>query len=137
MRFLYQYLDLQGRSDTQASTYPLVYTMLIYKHQLIKTPIPGLIDSGSQHCYCHMTIGEYLRINFKNKKSIISTAANGSKFKGFFETITLLINSTRVEVPVIFSPEMNPNFPLVLGQQGFFSNFQVCFNKSKNEFTLD
>jgi len=134
---IYQYLDLQGRTDTKTSTYPLIYVILVYKHQLIKTPIPGLVDSGSQHCYCHMTIGEYLRIDFKKKKPITSTAANGSKFKGFLETITFIINSTRVDSPVIFSREMNPNFPLVLGQQGFFSNFQVCFNKSKNGFTLD
>ena len=133
----YQYLDLQGRSDTQASTYPLIYAMLIYKHQLIKTPIPGLIDSGSQHCYCHLIIGEYLRINFKNRKPIISTAANGTKFKGFSEEVTLIVSGKRITAPIIFSSEMNPNFPLVLGQEGFFSNFEVCFNKTQNTFSIE
>lgn len=133
----YQYLDLQGNTDTKFATYPLIPTLLLYKHQLIKTPIRGLIDSGAQHCYCNMIIGEYLRINFKNKKPVISTAANGTKFKGFLETITLLISGKRLETPLIFSSAMNPNFPLVLGQESFFSNFEICFNKSQNTFSIE
>ena len=133
----YPYLDLQGRSDTKTATYPLINTLLIYKHQLIKTPIPGLVDSGSQHCYCQMAIGEYLRINFKKKKPVMSTAANGTKFKGYLETVTLLVSGKRIEAPVIFSSEMNPSFPLVLGQEGFFSHFRVCFDKNQNTFSVD
>ncbi|KKU56832.1 hypothetical protein A2576_02290 [Candidatus Amesbacteria bacterium RIFOXYD1_FULL_47_9] len=134
---IYQYLDLQGNADTKFATYPLIPTLLLYKHQLIKTPIRGLIDSGAQRSYCHMVIGEYLRINFKKKKPVISTAANGTKFKGFLETINLLVSGRKIETPLIFSSQMNPIFPLVLGQEGFFSHFKICFNKSKDEFTVE
>ncbi len=133
---VYPYTNLKGEADISTPVYPIVQSFIFYDHQIIKTPIAGLIDSGAQCCYCNMIIGEYLKINFKNKKSITSTAANGSKFKGYFEQLTFLVSGRRFTTDVIFCRDMNPNFPLIFGQTGFFSNFQVCFNKSRNEFSL-
>lgn len=133
---IYHYSSLSGEQDAKLRVYPLVPAIFIYKHQVINRSIYCLLDSGAENCYCLKAIGDYLRIDFRRKKSVISTAANNSKFSGFVKPVHLLVNSKKIEVPFIFSDQLDPDFPVILGQKGFFSNFEVCFNKIKNEFSL-
>lgn len=134
---IYSYSPIAGPADPNLAIYPLLPINLIYKHQLIKYPISALVDSGAEYCYCLKTIGEYLRINFRNKKPITSRAANGTEFIGFKEIVGVIINGTKIESPFIFSDSINPSFPIILGQNSFFSQFKICFEKSKNQFSID
>ena len=134
---IYYYSRLQGQSDKSTSVYPLIPVLLIYKRQLIKTPIFGLVDSGAEYCYCHKIIGEYLRIKFRSKNKISSLAANGSQFIGYRETIISVINGKKIDMPLIFSDELNPSFRIILGQNSFFSQFKICFEKHQNTFSVD
>lgn len=133
---VYYYSRLQGQSDQSTSVYPVMPVFLVYKHQFIKTPLFGLVDSGAEYCYCHKIIGEYLRVKFNKKNKVSSRAANGTEFMGYKERVTTIISGKRIEVPMIFSDELNHNFQIVLGQNGFFSSFEICFNKSANEFSV-
>ena len=133
----YSYSSLSGATEPSASTYPLLPVIFIYKHQIINYTIKALVDSGAENCYCLKSIGDYLRINFRRKKPIISTAANNSKLVGYSESINLLVNGKKIEAPFIFTANLDPNFPVILGQNGFFSQFKVCFNRSQNKFSVD
>lgn len=134
---IYPYLSFEGRADTSDSIYPLIPILLLYQHQLIKTPILGLIDSGAEYCYAHEAISQYFRIKLRRTHPIISRAANGTTFTGFAQTVNAIVQGRTIELPLVFTDQLNPALPLILGQRGFFSNFQVCFIKSQNEFSLD
>lgn len=127
----YLYSKLQGQSEKILSVYPLVPVTLVYKHQLIKTPIFALVDSGAEYCYCLKTIGDYLRIKFQNKNKVTSLAANNTEFVGYREIITGIVNGKRIEIPFVFSSNLNPSFPLILGQTGFFPSLKFVSRNLK------
>ncbi len=134
---IYHYSPLSGDKETSPAIYPLIPVVVIYKHQIINRSINCLVDSGAESCYCFKPIGDYLKINFKKSKPVESIAANKTKFIGVMENIHLLVNGKKIETSFIFSDDLNPDFPIVLGQRGFFSEFKICFEKSKNLFSID
>lgn len=110
---IYSYSPLAGDSESSLAVYPLVPVMFIYKHQIINYTLKALVDSGAESCYCLMTIGDYLRIDFRHKKTITSTAANNSKFTGYLEPVNLLVSGKKItEIYKL------PNSPWYPGQSG-------------------
>lgn len=134
---IYQYSPLSGTKDPRPAIYPLIPVIFIYRHQIINYTIKALVDSGAENCYCLKAIGDYLRIDFRWKKKIVSRAANQTEFTGYLENVFLMVGGKKIETPFIFTDQLDPDFPVVLGQKGFFSSFEVCFQKSQNTFSVN
>ncbi len=94
-----------------------------------------LVDSGAEFCYFHGKIGEILGLDVKTGKTIRSWGILGKEFVGYFHKVTIKIGGWDYEIEAVFSYELGTPFG-ILGREGFFSLFKICFNHSKKEIEL-
>ena len=88
----------------------------------------ALIDSGADVCFCAMDISLWLGINLSKKRRFDFTAANNQTFDTYKEVVTMYVAGKKYDTPFYFSDKLTKNFPLILGQKGFFDHFKVCFD---------
>jgi len=94
-----------------------------------------LVDSGAEFCYFHGKIGELLGIKVREGKEIKSRGITGSEFTSYFHKVKVKIGGWDYEINISFSYELGTPFG-VLGREGFFNLFKVCFNHLKKEIEL-
>ncbi len=117
---------------------PLIYIRLGYKktHKIIPGLLSALIDSGADSCFCKKYIGEWLGIKFKKSKSFTYIAVNKTTFSALKETITLYFNDQSYECPFYFADDLPDEFPIILGQKGFFDHFKITFDLKNKEMEV-
>lgn len=106
------------------------------KSHRITPPIWALIDSGADNCLANITIGEWLKINFKSLPQKIFTAANGQRFKGYETEIVLFFAGKNYRCPFYFSSVIPIKAPIILGQTGFFDHHKVIFDLPNKELEV-
>jgi len=94
-----------------------------------------LVDSGAEFSYFHGEIGEKLGLNVRDGKVIKSRGITGDEFTGYFHKIKVKIGGWDYEVEVGFSYKLGTPFG-ILGREGFFNLFKVCFRHLKKEIEL-
>jgi hypothetical protein len=113
---------------------PIVDIELIYKEKTIK--IQGLVDSGCQTTNIKASIARDLGIEFdKPNWSIGGMGGNGQpgwKIDGC--RMKLKDHGNDFNASVIFTENMP--FPAILGQDNFFENFNIKFEKKNRCFEL-
>lgn len=107
---------------------------------LIKIGLPFgyhycLVDSGADFCHFHGKIGESFGLNIKKGKAMKGRGITGNEFTSYFHKVKLNIGGWEHEVEVGFSYELGTPFG-ILGREGFFSLFKVCFDHSKRVIEL-
>lgn len=117
---------------------PWIRVSLGYKrtHRITPGNIIALIDSGADVCFCAKIIGSWLGVKFRNKKPVIFTAANRTKFDAIEEKITLYTSSGNYECTFYFSDNLPNETPIILGQLGFFDHFRVTFDLQNKEIEI-
>lgn len=95
-----------------------------------------LIDSGADVCFCLTDIGVWLGIKNKHKSVITFKTANKSKFEAFKEIVNVFISGEKYSCPFYFSPDLPPETPIILGQEGFFDRFKITFNLPQKEMEI-
>lgn len=94
-----------------------------------------LVDSGAEFCYFDGRIGEVLGLNVKAGKEIKSRGVTGDEFTSYFHKVKVKIGGRDYEIEAGFSYELGTPFG-ILGREGFFSLFKVCFIHTKKEIEL-
>ena len=94
-----------------------------------------LVDSGADFCYFHAKIGEILGLNVKSGEVKKSRGITGDEFIIYLHKIQFKIGGWDFEAGIGFSYELGVPFG-ILGREGFFSLFKVCFNHPKKEIEL-
>ena len=94
-----------------------------------------LVDSGAEFCYFHGEIGEKLGLNVKSGEILESRGITGQEFKIYLHKIKFKIGGWDYEAKVGFSYELGVPFG-ILGRDGFFNLFKICFHHSKKEIEL-
>ena len=94
-----------------------------------------LIDSGAEFCYFHGKIGELLGLNVKQGREIKSRGITGDDFTAYLHKIRIKIGGWDYEIEVGFSYELGTPFG-ILGREGFFDLFKICFNHPEKEIEL-
>lgn len=107
---------------------PLVPVKFIHKNRST-LPILSLIDSGADYSYLTMEVANLLEIDLTNIKVEKSFGINGSAFLCYPSKITIEIGAHRLDIPVRFSNQLNTPFKCVLGQEGFFSEARILFER--------
>jgi|SRR3989344_3002974 len=107
---------------------PLIPIRFIYKEKST-LPILSLVDSGADYSYLTVEIADLLGISLKGIKPQKSFGINGSPFLCFSSEITIDLAGDKITIPVHFSPELTPAFPVILGQEGFFSQAKIIFER--------
>ncbi len=98
--------------------------------------IKALVDSGADICMASMDIALWLGIEFDGSENSFSIeTANSSISQAIKKTITLSTPETHYRCPFFFV-DIPPNKPILLGQQGFFDHFKVCFDFENKAFEL-
>ncbi len=118
---------------------PLIKVRFNYpKTHKVTLPVPALVDSGADVCFCSDFIGLWLGIQFnKIKKDEEFTAANGQTFKAKPAKIKIYIENIDYETIIYFTNVLPRNTPIILGQIGFFDRFRITFNSAEEFIQID
>ena len=108
---------------------PIVPIIFIGKKKIIG--YEALIDSGSDFNVFDAGIADVLGVNLTSghKRQILGIGAQ--KLKGYEHIIDIRVAGKKYETKIIFSRHIPPNSYGILGQQGFFDNFEVKFDYRK------
>ncbi len=119
-------------------TFPYVQAGIIYRPIIpvtlrfknIEVNYLALLDSGADFNIFHADIAAILKIDLKKQKRSMPFGGihQGAKDKGYVVSLQVGIKNQFHTAPVLFSPDISENGYGILGQQGFFNNFAVCFN---------
>ena len=98
----------------------------------------ALGDSGTEVTVMDKTIAELLDIKTENRVTG-KLSGIGAWKQGFIAPVSLKIAKfpdKTFNFEVLFIENLSDNFDVILGQQDFFRNFDVTFQKSRNIFHL-
>jgi len=126
MKFYYPKLPTRNKKFVEL---PLIDITLPFGRYLC------LVDSGAEFCYFHGKIGELLGLKVKDGKEIESRGITGDQFVAYLHKIKVKIGGWDYEIEVGFSYELGTPFG-ILGREGFFNLFKICFHHLKKEIEL-
>lgn len=94
----------------------------------------GLLDSGADTTTLNIEYAEALGVTLGNKREIMGVG-NGKTtvFEGSF-TFTIKHMGKKITVPAWYVDSNNVN--ILIGQEGFFEQFKIKFEKDYNIFEL-
>ncbi|MHB8105570.1 MAG: pepsin/retropepsin-like aspartic protease family protein [Dehalococcoidales bacterium] len=98
----------------------------------------ALIDSGADFCVFHASIGETIGVDIESgKKQGFSGVSNQSQqLTAYFHTIQIEVGGYKYDCWAGFSRDIEGQPYGILGQQGFFSLFNVTFDYEKEHIEL-
>jgi hypothetical protein len=102
------------------------------KHRKQTLDIYGVVDSGADHCIFPSDAAQALGLDPKLGKKGVMYGINRQPTEVFFHQIEILISGRAIPVYAGFSD----NCPPLLGQLGFFENFEVRLNFKRKELEL-
>lgn len=95
----------------------------------------SLVDSGADECTFPAWIAKTLGHNvYKGKHKIFSGI--GGSVLAYLHKTHLILNEIELVADVYYSHEWDDMPFGLLGQAGFFSHFEVCFNYREKEISL-
>lgn len=94
-----------------------------------------LVDSGADRTYFHAGIGRQLGIDIERGERLPGVGIAGQSFHAYRHKVKYSIGGKEIENDVYFSDELGTPFG-ILGRDGLFNHFKVCFNERKEEIEL-
>jgi len=94
-----------------------------------------LIDSGAGDCLFHRSIGELLGLEIQTGNPKIYYGIAGQSVTGYIHEIGLRVQGFS-EWVTIEAGFIEPNLVPLLGQSGFFENYQITFERYRGRFEL-
>ena len=91
----------------------------------------ALIDSGADYCLFHGIIGEQIGLDVKKGKQLNFYGTSGRNQVAYFHPITFSIQGEEIKTMVGFSYAIESMSVGLLLQQGYFDQFNVCFDFKK------
>ncbi|PIR80644.1 hypothetical protein COU24_02895 [Candidatus Kuenenbacteria bacterium CG10_big_fil_rev_8_21_14_0_10_39_14] len=94
----------------------------------------ALVDSGTNISVFNSALAEELGIKIESGEKIVLSSAN-SHMIGYLHKVKTRLGKAQLNLPIIFTKELTSSFNL-LGREGFFNKFIVCFNDGKSKIKL-
>ena len=95
----------------------------------------SLVDSGADECTFPAWIAKMLGYNvYKGRQKIFSGI--GGSVLAYLHKTHLILNEIELVADVYYSHEWDDMPFGLLGQAGFFSHFEVCFNYREKEISV-
>jgi len=98
--------------------------------------ISCLVDSGALHNRFDENLALAAGIDLRDAEPAKAFQVAGRDYDGKWSTVTLSIGEYSWDAPICFVHEWNRDFQL-LGQEGFFRWFDVCFHAADEYLTLN
>ena len=133
MRF--RYTDIQNHQDPQRPfRRPYLIVRLINgdRHK----DVISLVDSGADVCLFHSDIGRMLGIEIESAPELAFQGVSGTREVAYLHRVDLVVRGvTAITVDVGFTNSMAAGTGL-LGQRGFFEQFQISFQLEQKSFEI-
>lgn len=95
-----------------------------------------VIDSGADYCIFHATVGEQIGLDIKKGIPLTFYGTSGEPQKAYFHKVSFKIGGHKHTANVGFSYEMDKLAYGILGQDGFFDQWTIKFEYSKENIEL-
>ena len=112
---------------------PIIPVRLQYKK--IFVILEAIIDSGADWCIFDAGLLGILKLPLGPQTKFFG--AGKEPLRGFKSKVNLTIIGKDFKADVLFSPDLGRHSYGILGQKGFFDNFKVCFDKSRNQIDIN
>ena len=100
--------------------------------------LPVLLDTGADACLFPLFVAHQLGIDLsKAPKSSVGGVGSTSNVTYYASLTVDLGQAIRIQVFTGFTQGMNAQGVGLLGQEGFFSLFDVCFSHRDKSFTVE
>lgn len=116
---------------------PIIPVAISYKNKNVDSL--ALIDSGADFCIFHKDIADLLGVDLSKLKRFPFSGINPSPTdpQGSFVEVELSVKEGKpIKTSVVFSGDISNNGYAILGQQGFFNKYKVCFDYLKGEIEI-
>lgn len=132
MKFPYREIEIAASPASKKRIVilrPVIPVMLIYNRTIVG--YQALIDSGADYNVFDGGVAQVLGIRLTSGHKRQIAGIGGSKIKGYEHRVVLRVGDSQYSAKVIFSKEIPQHSFGVLGNQGFFDQFNVNFNYRK------
>ncbi|OQX52329.1 MAG: hypothetical protein B5M53_08910 [Candidatus Cloacimonas sp. 4484_209] len=127
--------QIPGYATTKSFLRPVIPIEIINSSKSVT--LYALIDSGSDYCIFHGSIGEQIGIDVKSGVPQEIIGIKNQPIKVYFHEVSLIIGGYKSQCNVGFAPEFDQTVPYaILGQLGFFSRYIVTLNYQKERIEL-
>jgi hypothetical protein len=131
----FRYTDIQNHQDPQRPfRRPYLIVRLINgdRHK----DVISLVDSGADLCLFHSDIGRMLGIEIEAAPELAFQGVSGKKEVAYLHRVDLVVRGLNaITLDVGFTNSMAVGTGL-LGQRGFFEQFQINFELSQKSFEV-
>ena len=117
----------------ESSRKPYVPILLTWQEKTLL--VHGLVDSGAATNVLPFDLGKQLGLDWNSQKVPIKLTGNLAQFDARAVLLTATVHDFS-PVLLAFAWTQMPGVPLILGQVNFFSEFDICFFRSRGEFEL-
>lgn len=126
---------LQYKRDTELIRLPILSIQLACNHN--KETIWALIDSGAEISVFNKEIAALLGIDVRSgKRFALGGIVDNSAISAWLHQVSIRIGEFgSISTMVAFTDSDSPGLSL-LGQRGFFDNFQIRFKRFQNVFEV-
>jgi hypothetical protein len=133
MKFRYKKVP-SDVAPTGYSTEPYIQVSLRYENKALN--LRGLIDSGAADCLFHRSVGVALGIDIESGVAKTYTRIASQSVVGYVHPVSLQVQGTSEWVPME-AAFIDADLILLLGQSGFFENFQIVFERYRGRFEVN
>lgn len=115
---------------------PIISIMLIGPKGSVV--VDALIDSGADKCLFHKDLAKEIGLDLQDGKQEIFSGIVGKQIAAFNHKIHLQVLGIDRKIELLAAFADTPGVFAILGQEGFFDNFRIKFEKDHNtiEITL-
>lgn len=92
----------------------------------------ALVDSGADRSLFSIEIGKYLGLNFSKSKGELFGGIGKDRVLVHNQEISLEIIGLAAKIKITAGFMSQTNIPAILGQEGFFDNFRVKFERDND-----
>lgn len=131
----FRYKRLPDNVDPKGySTHPLIQVRLSYGHKALN--LRALIDSGAADCLFHKSVGLALGIDVESGAPKTYTGIASQSVTGHVHPLKLQVQGFSEWIHVEAGFIDSDVIPL-LGQSGFFDNYQILFERYRGRFEVN
>lgn len=133
MRF--RYTEIRNQQDPRKPFYRPYLIVRLLSGERHKDVI-SLVDSGADVCLFHSDIGRMLGIELENAPELVFQGVSGIREVAYLHRVELVVRGlSAITLDVGFTNSMAAGTGL-LGQRGFFEQFEITFDLSQNHFEV-
>ncbi|HXT61909.1 MAG TPA: hypothetical protein VN696_02630 [Pyrinomonadaceae bacterium] len=114
---------------------PLLQVFL--RHDINMRPFLALVDSGANACIFPESVGTLLGIDVPSGRPHSFYGLANQEAPGFMHRVQLQVTGIPIWVEIEAGFVTGENILPLLGQAGFFENFQVVFERYKRQFEIN